>query len=670
MSGRRAFLIVLDSVGCGALPDASQYGDQGANTLAHVARAAGGLSLPNLEALGLGCVTQIDGVSCSGYQRGIWGRMAEVSAGKDTTTGHWELMGLPVLTPFRTYPSGFPAQVMDRFSALTGYGWLGNVAASGTEILERLGGEHLSTGKLIVYTSADSVFQIAAHESVVPVGELYRVCEIVRDQVLVGEHAVARVIARPFEGSVEDGFRRTSRRHDYSLAPTGATALDVLVDFGVPVYGVGKISDIFAGRGVTVSIPTASNDDGMDRVIELVSRVDSGLVFVNLVDFDMVWGHRRDAIAYGRGLEKADARLGQLMDLLADEDLLIVTADHGCDPTHVGSDHTREYVPVLAVTGLEMSEARTFGGDFTAEGNAGSPAHPGGDRDSFADVAATVLAWFGIDPSRRVRGARASLSGYRWEGSPLTIVSAGSGDSRIGSQEFRLPRAVCDVIQGLGDLGVATSDLYLVGGLVRDAILGEGSQGAPDVDLVLVGDLNTVLVAAESAGRHTVLSRNDQLRTARVLDLVKHIEFDIAESRAEYYDPASAYPVQTVSVPIEWDLSRRDFTVNALALAAASVQLDRCSFEQDDVIDLHGGVADLRAGLLRVLHDRSFEDDPTRLIRMMRFSRRLRLQPEPHTLRLASASLESGSLQRVSDRQLHREISLLEGEWKADTVGD
>lgn len=377
----RAFVIVLDSVGVGACPDADVYGDVGANTLGNIAAAVGGLNLPNLQRMGLGNIGNFAGVLPIDNPTACVGVLTPLSAGKDTTSGHWELMGLVCEKPFPTYPQGFPAHIMDAFVAKTGYGFLGNYPASGTAIIDELGAEHLRTGKLIVYTSADSVFQIAAHESVVPLDELYRVCETVRNEILVGDDAVGRVIARPFTGDAESGFQRTSGRHDYSVVPTGETDLDELATSGVRTIGVGKISDIFCGQGISESHPTKSNADGMasiSRIAQQTEAQDSPVfVFANLVDFDMVWGHRRDVSGYARGLEDFDAWLGDFIPQLKASDLLIVTADHGCDPTFAGSDHTRENVPCIVYAQSQGMHD-------------GTPI-----KDSFGYVGRTVKEWFG-----------------------------------------------------------------------------------------------------------------------------------------------------------------------------------------------------------------------------------------------------------------------------------
>lgn len=373
---KRVFLITLDGVGVGALPDADRYGDCGANTLLHVAEACGGLDLPNLQKMGLGNVLSLPGVTATGDPSAFYGRMRERSAGKDTTTGHWEIAGVIQTEPFATFPSGFPAEIIDAFRRETGLDPLGNIAASGTDILVLLGEEHLATGRPIVYTSADSVFQIAAHEEIIPLERLYDICRSARK--VLDRWSVGRVIARPFRGSCAAGFARTAGRHDFSLPPTAPTVLDALAERGGAVYGIGKIRDIFAGRGITDYVYTGSNAEGMTRTVEAAASVDKGLIFTNLVDFDMVYGHRLDAAGFGRALEEFDAALPSLLDLLEPSDLLLVTADHGCDPTTPGTDHSREYVPLLA-----WSPGGRRGGEL-------------GERESFCDIAATVAHFFSI----------------------------------------------------------------------------------------------------------------------------------------------------------------------------------------------------------------------------------------------------------------------------------
>ncbi len=372
----RVVLLVLDSCGCGAAPDAKRYGDEGANTLGNMSYKVGGMTLPHLQALGLGHLTTILGVPPVAAPRGAYGKMREASAGKDTTTGHWELCGLQLDEAFPTFPDGFPAEMIERFEKETGRGVLGNRTASGTQILDELGPEHMKTGSLIVYTSADSVFQIAAHEEVVPLPELYRCCEIARR--LCDERNVARVIARPFVGA-PGSFKRTYNRRDFSQPPPSPTVLDAIVESGRPVVGVGKIWDIFAGRGVTENVHSEGNADGLQRTLEAFDRTKEGVIFTNLVDFDMVYGHRRDAEGYYRALQAFDAFLPALESRLGPRDLVILTADHGNDPTFPGTDHTREMVPVLALG------ARCAGRDL-------------GTRVGFYDVAQTMADGFGLKP--------------------------------------------------------------------------------------------------------------------------------------------------------------------------------------------------------------------------------------------------------------------------------
>jgi phosphopentomutase len=373
----RAIVVVLDSLGVGELPDAKEYGDEGSNTLAHTAEAVGGLSLPNFEKLGLGNVIKVRGVNPVEAPRAFFGKAKEISAGKDSTTGHWELMGVILEKPFPTYPSGFPPAIIKEFEKRVGRKVLGNKPASGTVIIQELGEEHLKTGYPIVYTSADSVFQIAAHEEVIPVEELYRMCEIARE-ILKGEHAVSRVIARPFLGKKRGEFHRTRRRKDFSLLPPKDTVLDALNKAGVEVYAVGKIKDIFSGRGINYSFSTKSNKDGLEKTKRLMKEVERGFIFTNLIDFDMLWGHRNNPTGYAEGLKKVDSYIPFFLDMLRPEDLFIFTADHGCDPTTESTDHSREYIPILAISG-EVKVGRSIG-----------------VRKTFADVGKTVLDWFGV----------------------------------------------------------------------------------------------------------------------------------------------------------------------------------------------------------------------------------------------------------------------------------
>ena len=372
---KRVFLIVLDSVGIGEMPDAVLWNDEGSNTIAAI-RDHAEFACPNLTKMGL---FSIDGIANKiDSSRTCYARMSESSKGKDTTIGHWEIAGIYSPEPLPTYPEGFPEEVISAFEKATGRGTLCNKPYSGTEVIKDFGEEHLRTGKLIVYTSADSVFQIAAHEDLVPVEELYRYCEIARN-LLQGKHGVGRIIARPFNG--EYPFKRTSHRHDYSLTPPAKTMPDVVKEAGLDSISVGKIFDIFAGQGFTESYPTAGNEDGMDKTIAIAKRDFNGLCFVNLVDFDMVYGHRNDVAGYARAMTAFDKRLGELLPLLKEDDLLIITADHGCDPATPSTDHSREYTPMIAY-GAKVKEGVNLG-----------------TRESFADIGSTVLEWFGLDSS-------------------------------------------------------------------------------------------------------------------------------------------------------------------------------------------------------------------------------------------------------------------------------
>jgi len=374
---KRVFLIVLDGLGVGEATDAAAYGDAGSDTLGNLARAVGGLTLPVLERLGLGRVLPLEGVRPVERPRAAFGRLHPASAGKDSTTGHWELCGLVVPEPFPTYPDGFPSALLEEFARRTGRGWLGNRAASGTKILDDLGAEHVAGGKWIVYTSADSVFQVAAHEDVVPLEELYAGCVTAR-AMLRGEHGVSRVIARPFAGRPGAFVRDSARRKDYSVAPTGPTLLDRLAEAGIPRVGVGKVDDLFAGRNIA-STHTPTNADAYRLLREALSGVDCGLVFANVIEFDQSWGHRNDVAGFHAGLLELDAALGALLPLVREEDLFILTADHGNDPTTPSTDHSREMVPVLVY---------------------GPRVHPAdlGTRRTFADIGQTVAAYFGVPP--------------------------------------------------------------------------------------------------------------------------------------------------------------------------------------------------------------------------------------------------------------------------------
>ena len=375
---KRAAIIVLDGLGIGSCPDQAAYGDAGSDTLGNVARGVGGLRLPNLERLGLGKCRTIPGLAPGVSAAAAHGVALPKSQGKDSTTGHWEICGVILERPFRTYPNGFPTSLLDEFARRTGRGWLGNTAASGTRIIAELGAEHQRTGKWIVYTSADSVFQVAAHEETVPVDELYRACAIARD-LLVGEHAVSRVIARPFAGN-PGAYERTPGRKDFSIEPVGTTLLDRLAAAGVPRVGIGKVDDLFAARNIT-SEHTPTNADAY-RLIERAlvdTRTRGGFIFVNVIEFDQTWGHRNDIPGFHEGLKQLDAWIPRLEARIEGDDLIILTADHGNDPTTPSTDHSREAVPILAL-GPRVRPAAL------------------GERATFADMGATVAEYFGVAP--------------------------------------------------------------------------------------------------------------------------------------------------------------------------------------------------------------------------------------------------------------------------------
>jgi phosphopentomutase len=375
---RRAIVVVCDGLGVGATADAADFGDEGADTLGHVL-ASREVHIPNLAALGLGNLTPTFDGARRPRPEGAFGKMAERSAGKDTATGHWEMMGLVTPRGFRTYPQGFPPEVVRPFEERIGRKVLGNKAASGTEILKELGEEHLRTGSPILYTSGDSVFQVAAHEEVIPLEELYRICRI-GYEIACLEHGVCRVIARPFRGQTRADFKRTPNRRDFPVPPAADTLLDVLARSDFPVFGVGKIEDIFTGRGVSGAVHTVSDADGLDRTLQAMRVVERGLVFTNLVDFDTLYGHRNDVEGFARNLELLDGRLPEVLAALRDDDVFVLTADHGCDPSDTSTDHTREHVPLL-VRGARVAPGRDLG-----------------VRSTFADLGQTLAQNFGLTP--------------------------------------------------------------------------------------------------------------------------------------------------------------------------------------------------------------------------------------------------------------------------------
>ena len=367
----RIIWIVIDSVGVGALPDAKSFGDEGVNTLGHIVKEFSDIKIPNMIKLGLGNIDGIDYINNIDSPIGSFGRCNEVSQGKDTTTGHWEMTGLLVDTPFKTFENGFPKEIIDEFERRTGRKVVANKPASGTAILDEFGEHQMKTGDVIVYTSADSVFQIAAHEDIIPLEELYEMCKTARE-IMIGEYAVARVIARPYVGSCNGQFERTSNRRDYSLNPFDKTVLDNIKEKGLDVIGVGKIEDIFNGQGITEAIHTKDNMDGVDQTINYIKKENKGLIFTNLVDFDSKYGHRRNIKGYKEALEEFDARIPEIIEAMNDKDILIINADHGNDPAYKGTDHTREYIPLL-VYGKDIKEGINLG-----------------TRNTFADIGATV----------------------------------------------------------------------------------------------------------------------------------------------------------------------------------------------------------------------------------------------------------------------------------------
>ena len=373
---KRAILIVLDSVGIGEMPDAELYGDKGSNTLGNIAKKVGGMDIPNLEALGLGNIAPIQGVKVQETPLGAYGKAAELSVGKDTVTGHWEMSGVILKEPLKTFPEGFSEEIIRTFEEKIGRKTIGNVVASGTQIIEELGEEHMKTGFPIIYTSADSVFQIAAHEEIIPLPELYRYCQIARD-MLVGEWQVGRVIARPFLGTPGD-FKRTSNRKDYALDPFNKTILEYVKEAGQNVMCVGKIEDVFNKIGVTHAVHTKNNMEGVEEILNYMAKPLPGLLWANLVDFDMMFGHRNDYEGYYKAIKEFDVRLPEILEKMGEEDLLLITADHGCDPTTASTDHSREYIPLL-VYGKNVKPGSTVG-----------------IRETFSDIGKTILEYLDI----------------------------------------------------------------------------------------------------------------------------------------------------------------------------------------------------------------------------------------------------------------------------------
>lgn len=379
----RFIIIVLDSVGVGEMEDSYKYGDRGSNTIGNLSKAVSGISLPNMERLGIGNLTEIEDVPQTKKTLGAYGKMKEKSDGKDSTTGHWEIMGVILKKPFSFFPNGFPREIISEFESLTGRKVIGNVPASGTEIIKKYGKRQHQTGELIVYTSADSVFQIAAPEEIIPIEELYKYCEIARNLLDKSDYKVARVIARPYIGEFPN-YTRTSNRHDYSLPPDEKTDMEFLVEAGINVYAVGKINDLYNGHGVSDYVKTKNNMDGVDKTIDYLKKVEKGLIYTNLVDYDAKYGHRNDPCGYANALEDFDKRLPEIYNEMNHEDILVLTADHGCDPTTPSTDHSREMVPLL-IYGRNIKEGINLG-----------------VRDSFSDLGETVLEYFDVNKGKQV----------------------------------------------------------------------------------------------------------------------------------------------------------------------------------------------------------------------------------------------------------------------------
>lgn len=586
--GKTAYLVVLDGLGIGQNDTLFAYEDKGAHTLQSIAKKHP-LNIPNLTKLGLGYLAKGSQIPMPNNPKAKLAIMRSASAGKDTTTGHWELSGYLIAQPFPTYPEGFPKEVIERFEELSGYGVIGNKPASGTEILKELGPEHMKTAKLIVYTSADSVFQIAAHEDIVPVQELYRVCEIARSQVLIGEHAVARIIARPFIGQAETGFVRTPRRHDYSLSPKeDSTVMNQAQSHGINTTSVGKIIDIFAGQGFDNSYPTTSNAHGMEVLSRLQSEKTRGLVFANLVDFDMVYGHRRDSLGFAKGLEEFDLWLGEFVSGMDKDELLILVADHGCDPCFCGSDHTNEDVPILIY----------------------SPALEGGLIDnriglnSFAAVSKVLAEWLSFEFKPSVQELNYA---------PMIATSPEL------DKLYRL-------FKRLSCLGF---DFYLVGGALRDLLLGLAPR---DFDFCMRGKSQISFEELFASESDVVINKqNPEFGTASCT--FRGIDFDIAWTRAEEYSSSTHYPLvgsMEFNVSLEEDVKRRDFSINSLYLSMT---------KEPQLIDLVDGHFSMLAREIKVLHDESFNDDPTRIARGLNFAKRFGLRLDAKTARLAEEAI-------------------------------
>lgn len=628
----RVFIVVLDAVGVGQHNSSKLYEDHGANTLKSVLDESE-WDYPTLTSLGLGKVISHPLLSSDEAPLASVGIMSSASAGKDTTTGHWELGGHLKTQAFPTYPNGFPQSLIIDFEKMCGRKVIGNRVASGTQIIDELGAKHMETGALIVYTSADSVFQIAAHEELVPLDELYQICQRTRDEILVGEHALGRVIARPFVGSVEEGFRRTANRHDYSIAPSAkshelfpqeieagesgdsknqnpsthsatkpATIFEALVRAGKEVVSVGKIFDIFAAQGFSMSYPTASNAEGMERLSALLNDAEVDVVFANLVDFDMVFGHRRDLKGFAQALQEFDTWLESFVANLSENDLLLITADHGCDPDFKGTDHTDEDVFLIAYSPSLQAEVLTK-----------TTPYP-----NFLQLAKIISSWLQT---------------------PFELTHDQIDLEKLMDKESMLST----ISKELHELAI-DNKFYLVGGALRELLSG---REVKDIDFAFSGSYQKAIKALSSSELFDVIKTNPEFGTARLK--YRDTDFDIANFRTETYDEKSNYPLSSelqLNVGLENDYLRRDFSLNSLYLDIENLEL----------FDPACGIIDLFSSELRILKDESFDEDPSRIIRGINFCNRYSYRFSSATGEQANRVIENPKL--LKKLSLHRRQEL------------